>query len=90
MTVAKIYSDAAKLLGWRWSAAHNGFIHGGHLRPNCDRNSWSSYHVAADEEDACFISGIETDREASDYVWEQHRYQAAKEIKIALSRQNAA
>lgn len=63
------FKSAAEVLGWRWSSAHDGYISEGHRnRPGEDRNSWGSYEVAADAEEACFWDGVETEAAAAKFV----------------------
>jgi len=56
MTQASIWMQTAIRLGWRYSAAHDGFISENH------RNGpeWADYVVRRTAEDACFLDGVET------------------------------
>lgn len=60
-----IWVRASEQVGWRWSAAHAGFINENEKKASTPGGSWSDYRVAADAEDACFISGITTIEEAT-------------------------
>lgn len=55
-----LWIEVADLNGWRWSKAHDGYIN------ECERKgpNWADYVVAPDAREACFLSGIETCREA--------------------------
>lgn len=63
-----IWIEAAALLGWKWSNAHNGYINENERTgPN-----WDDYVVAMDAEDACHVDGacVDTIRKAIDIIAE--------------------
>lgn len=51
--------EAAKVLGWEFSPAYNGYIHDDY-HPNGPRNQYDSRPSEMAAEDACFIEGVET------------------------------
>lgn len=51
-----VWLQVATKLGWRWSAAHDGFISENHR----EGPDWADYAVKVSAEDACFADGIET------------------------------
>lgn len=55
-----LWEAAATALGWRYSPAHNGWIHDEHV----DHSQYGEGGHASDvdAEDACFLDGIETVR----------------------------
>lgn len=61
------YAEAARRLGWKWAAAFDGLINE-EFRNGPD---WKDYEVAADPEEACFKSGVETRTEAMKIVGRQ-------------------
>jgi hypothetical protein len=62
--LSRAYRKASEILGWRWSAAHGGYISESHR----SGPEWQDYFVAQDTEDACFQDGIETFEQARDLV----------------------
>lgn len=73
MTPPTVFQQVAERKGWRWSPPHGGYINENH-RDNYDRegryigDSWASYRVADDAEEACFFDGIENEAEAHDHL----------------------
>ncbi len=55
-----VWAEVADLMGWKWSAAHNGYINENERRGP----TWADYVVAPDAREACFLSGVETERDA--------------------------
>ncbi|NNU59706.1 hypothetical protein [Ochrobactrum soli] len=67
--MSKPYKAAAKILGWRWEPAYDGYIHENRRnRPGTRPIDWDSYEVAEDAEEACFWDGIETEAQAMELV----------------------
>jgi hypothetical protein len=64
------YSEAAKLLGWRFSTVHDGLINENKKVPVDQPQHEGGYVVAFDSEDACFLSGVESLEEAEKLVEE--------------------
>ena len=48
------FERRAEIMGWQWSAAHDGFINEHHRE---DREGWSAYTVAPDARAAIHIGG---------------------------------
>lgn len=62
-----MYERAAAVMGWKWSAAHDGYISESHKGRN-GAPLWSDYHVAPDAEQACFLDGIESQEQAAQFL----------------------
>jgi hypothetical protein len=56
----KVWTAAAKKLGWEHSPAHGGWIKDSHRKPGVPGYQWDSYPSDVDAEEACFIDGVET------------------------------
>lgn len=64
-----VWRDAAEILGWKWSAAYDGYINDNHRsRPGTRPIDWDSYEVAHDAEEACFRDGLETITQAENHL----------------------
>lgn len=62
----KIWKDAAHILGWKWSAAHDGYINERERKGP----TWADYIVASDAEEACHIEGIDRLQKALNVIQE--------------------
>ena len=62
-----IYGRAAAMLGWTWCDEVEGWIHEEVRVPGSERGYW----VAVSCEDACVMSGLESEDEVRRYVREE-------------------
>ena len=73
MSRTATWMRAAELCGWRWSAAHSGFINEAERRADTKGGSWGDYLTTTTPEAACFISGLEDFTAASRKVAEERK-----------------